>query len=579
VNSVTTMNDGRVVSDGGSGIQLARASNILSYMILAGGLATIGVAAYLVVVSYSSLPYWDGWIQIKYAVERPQPSVFEWLWAQHNEHRLLIPKLFLLGDLRWFGARQRSLLVSIFGIQLLHLALLSWSMRVLGVWRGAVWRTGTGLVAFCLFCSSQWENFVWGFQTCFVLPGLFATLSLIALLLYWTRGRGKYLVLCIAAALGATYSLANGNLLWPLLMVTAILLRLRRVAILSLLVAGTVSTSLFLYGYVRPSYAISSARTPIAVLKYLAAYFGSSWIPRGIRPAEVIGIAGLLVMLCLLFRLRSCIRSGRAFCVQLMVTLLFCAGTGAITAMGRSGFGVTQAFTSRYQTVALLFWCCLGLMLLSLAASLAKWRAIVLILAQLALLAIMLVAAKLSTTPLTRAKMYGFRLNAAGMALATNVPDLAQLQWTSPEPEQLPALALAMREERLSVFSERPVTFLGKPLDSILRLEPTQDCTGHVEPATVIDAAGQRSLKITGWAWNDAHHRAPKAILAVTDGIVTGIGAVGDWREIDAAHPAITSKFAGFTGYVTGAPKASLVEVYAVEAAESACHFATLPAE
>jgi hypothetical protein len=294
----------------------------------------------------------------------------------------------------------------------------------------------------------------------------------------------------------------------------------------------------------------------------------------------VIGIAGLLVMFCLLFRLPSCIRSGRAFCIQLIATLLFCVGTGAITAMGRSGFGVTQAFTSRYQTVALLFWCCLGLMLLSLAAFPAKWRAVVLILAQLALLAIMLVAAKLSTTPLTRAKMYGFRLNAAGMALATNVPDLAQLQWTSPEPEQPPAWAPAMREEGLSIFSERPVTFLGKPLDSILRLTPSQDCAGHLEPATDVDTAGQRSLKITGWAWDNARHHAPKAILAVTDGIVTGIGAVGDWREIDGAtNPAITSKFVGFTGYVTSVPKSKPVEVYAVDLAESACHFATLPAE
>jgi hypothetical protein len=239
---LTAAGNEQVVSQGRFGVALALIGNILSYLILVGGLITIGVAAYVVVVGHSSLPYWDGWIQIKYAVERPQPGVFEWLWAQHNEHRLLIPKVLLLADLHWFGARQNSLLVSIFAIQLLHLTVLSWSMRLLGTWRGAVWRTGSGLVAFCLFCPSQWENFVWGFQTCFVLPGLFATLSLIALLLYWIRGHCKYLVLCIVGALGATYSLANGNLLWPLLIAAAIVLRLRLAAILSLLGAGTAST-------------------------------------------------------------------------------------------------------------------------------------------------------------------------------------------------------------------------------------------------------------------------------------------------------------------------------------------------
>ena len=181
MNSVTAITDEHVISDNGRELQLARTSSILSYMILAGGLATIGVAAYLVVVSYSSLPYWDGWIQIKYAAERPQPGVLDWLWSQYNEQRLLIPKLFLLTDLLWFGARQKFLLASVFTIQLLYLLALTWSMRVLGDWRGAMLRTGIGLAAFCLFCPSQWENLGWGMQTCYVLPGLFATLSFIGL--------------------------------------------------------------------------------------------------------------------------------------------------------------------------------------------------------------------------------------------------------------------------------------------------------------------------------------------------------------------------------------------------------------
>jgi hypothetical protein len=126
------------------------APRIFSYAILLGGLATIGFSAYLVVVSYSSLPYWDGWTQVSYAAHGGNPFTLDWLWKQHNEHRMPIPKLFLLADLRWFHARQVFLLASIFVIQLLQLWLLAWSMRVLGGWRGALWRTGIGLVAFCM---------------------------------------------------------------------------------------------------------------------------------------------------------------------------------------------------------------------------------------------------------------------------------------------------------------------------------------------------------------------------------------------------------------------------------------------
>ena len=58
----------------------------------------------------------------------------------------------------------------------------------------------------------------------------------------------------ILAALGATYSLANGNLLWPLLVAAALFLRLRRSAVLSIAITGVVSTCVYFYHYVRPPY-------------------------------------------------------------------------------------------------------------------------------------------------------------------------------------------------------------------------------------------------------------------------------------------------------------------------------------
>src|ERR1039457_1149422 len=94
---------------------------IISYAILLAGIITIGLSMYMAVVSYSSLPYWDGWIQINFAAEGGNPFTFDWLWSQYNEHRMPIPKLFLLTDLHWFHAKQVFLLLSIFAIQFLHL--------------------------------------------------------------------------------------------------------------------------------------------------------------------------------------------------------------------------------------------------------------------------------------------------------------------------------------------------------------------------------------------------------------------------------------------------------------------------
>ncbi len=226
------------------------ASAVLSYAILLAGLLTAGAAVYMVIASYSSLPSTDGWEQIDTAMRGVNPLSPAWLWTQHNEHRMVVSKLFLAADLVLFRATQKFLLTSILVTQFLLLMVLAWSMRVLGGWRGAVWRTGVGIAAFCLFWPTQWENLVIGFSICFILLELFSTLSFVALILYWKHSEQSddreawvYLLFSILAALGATYSLANGNLLWPLLFAAALLLRLRRAAVLSLLITGTVSTA------------------------------------------------------------------------------------------------------------------------------------------------------------------------------------------------------------------------------------------------------------------------------------------------------------------------------------------------
>jgi hypothetical protein len=582
------------IPSAGGGV-LSLATNTLSYLILACGIATIVVTAYLVLVSYSKLPAWDGWIQIDFAASEGPSHTLDWLWHPDNGHRMVIPNLFLLADLRWFHATQAFLLASIFVIQLLHLWLLGWSMRVLGEWRGALWRTGFGLTAFCLFCPSQRGNFVWGIATCFVLPGLFATLSFIGLLLYWMRSREyygrwaswKYLVLSIAAALGATYSLSNGNLLWPLLVAAALLLRLRIAAVLTLAVSGIVSTTVYLYNYIR----LSSAplEMPVTVCKYLAAYFGSSFVPTTddvlhlsqstIRPAELVGIAGLLVFSLLLMRLPSYIRSRRFFSIQLVLTLLFCVGTGVLTAWGRSSFGVGHAFSSRYQTVALVFWCCMALLLL---CEITFWRSrgqnVALLSSQVLLLGIMLVAAYWARTPLTMARFGGFHLNAAGVALITDVPDVDEFYWTD-YPNHVLSLVPYMRSARLSVFSGSEPDLLGEPLSSEFNLTSTKDCTGKVESTTVIANDSQRSLRIKGWAWDNKDGRPPAELVIATDGIITGLGVVGDFRPINReTNPAVTSNFSGFIGYVRDVQKSSTVEVYAVtrKGKKSACYLATL---
>jgi hypothetical protein len=176
-------------------------------------------------------------------------------------------------------------------------------MRVLGGWRGRLWLSGTGLAAFCLFCPSQWHNFVWGFEPCFMLPGLFATLSFIGLLLYWIDSEQqsakpsswKFIALSIAAALGATLVVGKRKSCLALLVVAALFLRLRRSVVLSFTVTGAITIALYLYHYVSrqaEANAGSFRGDPLRCLQFVAVYLGTVWVHANPILAGIFGVAG-----------------------------------------------------------------------------------------------------------------------------------------------------------------------------------------------------------------------------------------------------------------------------------------------
>ncbi len=559
----------------------------LSYAILIGGLLTIAVSVHMVVVSYCALPFWDGWTQIDVVANGQNPLSLSWLWTQHNEHRLVVPKLFLAADLLLFRARQVFLLTGILVIQILLLLLLAWSMRRFAGWHGPLWRTGVGLAAFCLFCPSQWENFVWGFQVCFMLPAFFAVLSFVALVRYWDYSQPSaiqqairpFLALSVIAALAASYSLANGSVLWPLLALAALFLRLRAVAVLSFAVMGLLSTVLYFRGYVRPSShadPLASLKMPLAFLKYVMAYFGSSWTNHNVGAAEAIGLIGLVVALVLTSRTASYARDGRPFTVELVLIIAFCLATACVTAAGRLNFGADQASSSRYQSIALLFWCCLGLLLFNwLPHSRFAHRGV--LIAQICLLAVLVRGALIAHRPLAEARQHGFMLNVAASSLLTGVHDESQLALAYPQVDVVLRDAAYMKAHHLSIFSGGLSSLLGITLP-FAQTSP-DDCAGKLETVMPVADSGIPGVRITGWAWDRKHNEPPARILAAADGRVTGLAAMGERRPtVRAANPWMKSRYVGFAGYVREAqPSTSPVKLYAIlrGSPPSACYLAT----
>ena len=567
-------------------------SSVLSYAILFGGILTIGVALYMVVVSYSALPFWDGWIEVEAAAQGVDLLSPTFLWERDNEHRVVVPKLFLAADLRLFRGRQVFLLASIFGIQLLHLVLLAWSMRVLGGWRGVLWRTGTGLAAFCLFCPTQWGNFVIGFQVCFVLPQLLATVSFVTLLLYRTKSQrypekrwSRFLVVSILAAVGANYCLANGMLLWPILILAALYLRLPRTALLSYVISGVVSSGLYFYRlnlsprWDQPTNTIGSRLvSPLTLLNFLAKYLFGSASPRGTHAAEFVILGGLAIVVLVVFRAASYVRKPGAFGIQLVLMTMFWGATILMITAGRAHFGIEEARATRYQTVVLLFWCSVGLLLLGgtfFAPGRMQYGFLV---AQLCLLAIFVRGAATASHPIGEARQHGFDLNAAAASLLTDVYDPAQLARVTPAGQGDFRVAQYLKANRLSVFAGPVPSEMGKPLEEVFPLAPSGDCTGALESVVpLVDPRGP-GLRFTGWAWDVKHRRSPSAIVVTTNGTITGMGALGGWRpDVAATQPEASRSHPGYIAYVSEPSGISIVNLYAIlrGSPSTACHFAT----
>jgi len=562
---------------------MQRINSALSYLILLGGALTVALALYIVITTYSSLPYWDGWTQIEVAANGRSPLSPAWLWEQHNEHRLVIPKLFLAVDLLFFRARQAFLLTSIFVIQLMHLMLLSWSMRALGGWKGTLWRAGTGVAAFCMFCPTQSENLTWGFQVCFVLPPFFATLSFVALLLYGRETRQgeaarapRFLLLSILAAFGAAYSLAAGSLVWPLLVAEAAFLRLGRRILCMLSAAGAISIGLYAWHYAKPEghgSPLAALSDPLGMLEYCEAYFMSAWPYYGTPGHLLLWIVVAVFFLALLAAALPSIGRFRPFAAQLGLTVMYCVATSLITAMGRLNFGVTQATVSRYQTVALLGWSCLGLLMLG-GLSLAGERMRFLFpVAQLSVLAVFAIGASRAEYQVLITRGHAFAQRAASAALVTGMADRETLGQVYPEKEMFAKTVPYMRTNRLSAFSDRLASMMGKPLNSTFRPADPSECSGALEKVfpvseTYGDGLGP-GLRVVGWAKDNKRNRIPSAIVVTLDDKIVGLGAAGRWRP------------PGFDGFVAFSPELAPQaeeKFYAIldGATPSACYLARL---
>lgn len=329
----------------------------------------------MVILRYGlTVLYWDELSIAGFLVtarDRGYPTWAE-LIAQHNESRKFFPRLLFLANTYLGDANPKRIMVINWGLLVVTVLMLrAVARRTLGGESKKIpgLAAVVTIVAGCgLLTLAQWQNLLWGIQVVVTVPIFALAFSL------WCSGWNRPLwlrgLLCGLAATVATFSYANGMVVWPLAgMALALAPRSSvraRVAIVGAMVAAALAAIVYYrHGYVHPG---SHPKVDI-VLKEptLAVKFVMAFLANGIRATTDIDTniwigwagaiaaflaAGALAVRAIRQKDPSDLLAAWPW-LLLMAYSLISAGT---TAVGRLGFGVAYALSERYVSFGIAFW-------------------------------------------------------------------------------------------------------------------------------------------------------------------------------------------------------------------------------
>jgi hypothetical protein len=276
-------------------------------------------------------------------------------WAQHNEHRHLLPQLamFAIGlATKWNTKVELWLVLVLLAVNLaIVLAALARACHV-------PWRYWLAIPpAWLVFSLRQHQNLLCGIQLCFVMAAM-AAMAALALLAAMQNGRRqwwKFSAAALTATVG-TLSSAHGLLLWPVGLLPLAVLRepWRRRAVFAAtwLFVGALQWAFYFAGYHKTVHPVPEvrARTLANCSEYFLTVVGGALFP-DFALAKWGGVF-LLAIAAIALALAAA-RRRLPQCAFWLALAAFGLAAQAEVAWGRTPFGSGQALSSRYATFSL----------------------------------------------------------------------------------------------------------------------------------------------------------------------------------------------------------------------------------
>ncbi len=342
-------------------------NRIAKWAIIVFLLALPPIIALIFIKTYGvNVCYWDQWEMVPlFDKLHTGHLTFMDLFAQHNEHRILFPRIvmLLLGVITHYN----NLAEMYFSWFLLCLI----AYLLFRIYVGPFGATKTALIKFIpivwlVFSLRQWENLLWGFQIQFFMVVLFFILAVY--LLATSKTIGLRLAGSVLSAIICTFSLSNGLLVWPIGLIQILLSRRApgnksvypyRKKLFIWCLTGILAFVAYFIGYTKPSGHPSLfyfLQHPADAAGYFLAALGNP------LASDFFTMAGIGIIMAALYifiiihiitdiKRKSISKLDIGLSVPL---LLFGLCTIVLLDLGRSGFGPGQAASSRYSTLIVL---------------------------------------------------------------------------------------------------------------------------------------------------------------------------------------------------------------------------------
>jgi hypothetical protein len=520
----------------------------------------------MVIHGWSAVPYWDQWDDL---ILDPKQVFSPWLYSQHNEHRLLFPRLLFAIDTFVFNGTNKFNYFCNLALPLVLASLILWVARGHSSRKPADTFWIAGIVLTMLFSAMQFENFLWGFQVQFFLVEVAAVASICCIVL------SRHSLLSVGGSVAfstiSTYSLASGVIV-PLLAIALAFWAGRSKAQIAVLgVAAATLLGVYLIGYASPDYHLHPLRILLRrdLLVYVAAELGNplgqllrlSYHRHYTHFYIAFGALGFVsfVAITLIYFRRGC---GRAQLVFLGIAA-FAVGVTVLTAVGRIRLGVGSASATRYASPMLLFWLSLAMLGILETERRPRLRPVAIGVSGLVLFALAHAQSSFVKTGLAWVQpRWG-----ATAALLADVDDADALGGAYPNPNLERRLAAELRTQRLSIFADDWSTWLGAPLSDHVRIGDPTECRGGIDRVERLPVSGPRAeWRVSGWAWDNSRD-APPVRIAIAD----SAGRVVGYALAGFSAPPARPRHSGWRGDFTAGDARSITAYALVDRGRAAC--------